>query len=156
MASAKIVYQLNDQGYLVGETLAHQSPLEPGVFLLPGGCIENHPPAIPEGFRARWTNDEWVLEPIPAPPEPEPIPEVSLTSLQKAEAWIASSFSIFQLLQMKDWWDTIPHENLPKLSAVYVWIRTVTQLAANTEEVFPPSPYTFEEVFAESIPQLSN
>lgn len=72
----KTVYQTDAQGYYVGPTIADESPLEPGVFLIPGGAVEAEPPSIPEGSRARWDGAGWHLEEIPAPePEPEPEPE---------------------------------------------------------------------------------
>jgi hypothetical protein len=68
----KQVIQLDTDGYFVGFTVADESPLEPGVFLIPAGCIDVAPPVIPEGQRAKW-DGVWVLENIPQPePEPEP------------------------------------------------------------------------------------
>jgi hypothetical protein len=71
----KIVCQLDADGFFVGTTIADESPLEPGVFLIPGGCIEAEPPTTPAGKRARWTGASWVFEDLPEPePEPEPEP----------------------------------------------------------------------------------
>ena len=72
----KIVSQLDADGYFVGLTTADESPLEPGVFLIPGGAVDVEPPVVPDGHRARWSNG-WVFEAIPQPepePEPEPLP----------------------------------------------------------------------------------
>jgi len=72
----KTVYQTAN-GVYVGETIAHESPLEPGVFHIPAGCIENPPPAIPEGKIAVWRNG-WALDEVPAEKKstkPEPKPE---------------------------------------------------------------------------------
>lgn len=68
-----IVYQLASGGYFAGEVVADESPLEPGVFLIPGGCIEENPPHFdPRTQRARW-DGAWSIEQIPQPePEPEP------------------------------------------------------------------------------------
>ena len=38
------VYQTNYSGLFVGESLADESPLEPGVFAIPAGCVETAPP----------------------------------------------------------------------------------------------------------------
>jgi hypothetical protein len=68
----KEVIQLNDDGYFVGFTVADESPLEPGVFLLPAGAIDASAPEIPEGKLAKW-RDGWIFEDIP---QPEELPEI--------------------------------------------------------------------------------
>ena len=81
----KQVTQLDADGYFVGFATADESPLEPGVFLIPGGCIEAEAPTIPEGQRAKW-DGAWAFEDIPQPePEQEPEP-VELTYAQKRAA----------------------------------------------------------------------
>ena len=75
----KIVYQTDANGYFVGPTVADESPLEPGVFLIPAGAVEVEPSNIPEGHRARWASGAWEIEKIPEPePDPEPEPEPAL------------------------------------------------------------------------------
>lgn len=60
--NSKIVYQTNHLGLYVGPVEAEESPLEPGVFLIPGGCVERPPPAdIPEFKTACWTGKTWQL-----------------------------------------------------------------------------------------------
>lgn len=66
-----LVYQRDGAGLFVGVTEADESPLEPGVFLMPGGCVADAPPAFDDGQRARWVDEAWVIEPIPAPPPPD-------------------------------------------------------------------------------------
>lgn len=81
----KIVSQLNAAGYFVGPAQADASPLEPGVFLIPGGCVDQTPPDIPQGTRARWAEGAWQFEPLSLEPDPEPVPEVlSLADFDKA------------------------------------------------------------------------
>lgn len=154
----KIVYQLDQNNYYMWETIAYEDPVRLGTYLIPGGCVEEPPPEIPDNNRAKWENETWVLEIIP--PIESSAPPISLedtrTPLQKAEDWVAISFSAFQLLQMKDWWDVISHDNLPKLSAVYSWIRGTTLLAANNQTEFLAAPHTFEELLAEALPLLPN
>lgn len=65
----KIVYQTTHDGRFAGEVVADESPLEPGVYLIPAGCVEVAPPETSEGFFARWDDGEWSIE---AKPEPEP------------------------------------------------------------------------------------
>jgi len=79
----KQVIQLDANDYFVGFAVADESPLEPGVYLIPGGCIEAETPTVPEGQRAKW-DGAWVFEDIPQPePEPEP---VELTYAEKRAA----------------------------------------------------------------------
>lgn len=156
----KIVYQLDQNNYYLWETIAYENPVRPGTYLIPGGCVETPPPEIPENYKAKWEN-EWVLEVIPPTeslelPLPPEIINDTQTPLQKAEDWVSNSFSVYQLLQMKDWWDTIPHEDLSKLSATYNWIRTITKLAANNKTEFPEAPYSFEEILTETLPLSFN
>ena len=81
----KQVCQLDAAGYFTGMTTADESPLEPGVYLIPGGAVEAPAPIIPEGQRAKW-NGAWVFEDIPVP-EPTPDPElVEPTYVQKRAA----------------------------------------------------------------------
>lgn len=63
----KNVCQLNQDGYFVGVTLADESPLEPGVFLMPAQAIEAEPPKHFPGQRCKWTGAKWEYEDIPAP-----------------------------------------------------------------------------------------
>lgn len=57
----KIVYQTNALGLYCGSTFADPSPLEPGVWLIPGGCVETAPPDIPEHKAAYWNGKAWEL-----------------------------------------------------------------------------------------------
>lgn len=64
----KTVSQLNAQGYFTGPVIADASPLEPGVYLIPGGAIDVAPPTIPAGMVALRQGSSWVFV---LPPEPE-------------------------------------------------------------------------------------
>lgn len=60
--NTKTVYQTNPQGLYVGPLEAEQSPLEPGVFLIPGGCVLVPPPRdVPDSKAACWTGEAWEL-----------------------------------------------------------------------------------------------
>ncbi|MDR2308856.1 MAG: hypothetical protein LBE53_16890 [Paucimonas sp.] len=61
MAKTKTVYQTSPVGLFTGITEADESPLEPGVFLVPGGCVETPPPLIPENKAAHWNGQAWSL-----------------------------------------------------------------------------------------------
>jgi hypothetical protein len=57
----KTVFQTDQLGIYVGETIADLSPLEEGVWLIPAGCVEVAPPAVPEFKAALWTGQRWQL-----------------------------------------------------------------------------------------------
>jgi hypothetical protein len=64
-----LVFQTDYDGYFVGPNYADESPLEPGVWLIPGGCVTVEPPQFnAEIERARWVNNEWIVELIPIEP----------------------------------------------------------------------------------------
>lgn len=65
-----IVSQLDAAGFYFCPAVSDESPMEPGVFLLPAGCVMHAPPKVPQGMRARWNGETFVLENIPVP-EPE-------------------------------------------------------------------------------------
>lgn len=69
----KQVYQLDQNGVFIGLETSFESPLEPGVFLIPAGCVEIEPPSFKEGQYAQWINSKWVIKdiPIPTPEEVE-------------------------------------------------------------------------------------
>lgn len=67
MPAQKTISQLDDAGHFVGAAVADESPLEPGVWLIPAGAIDAPPPEIPDGSLARWDGDGFVIEAIPAP-----------------------------------------------------------------------------------------
>lgn len=57
----KTVYQTSHLGLYVGPVHTDESPLEPGVFLLPGGCVEVPPPEAPDGKIQAWNGKRWQL-----------------------------------------------------------------------------------------------
>ena len=82
----KQVSQLDQDGYFVGVTTADPSPLEPDVYLIPGGCIDEPAPTIPEGQRAKWDSGQWVFEDIP--PEKPKQPYASWTYDEETNEWV--------------------------------------------------------------------
>lgn len=60
--NTKIVYQTDEEGFYIGETVAFESPLEPGVYHIPRGCIEEKPPKVSFKERPRLVNNVWVKE----------------------------------------------------------------------------------------------
>lgn len=57
----KLVYQTDHLGIFIGAVAADESQLEPGVYLIPGGCVEAEPPSVPEHKAAWWNGDAWQL-----------------------------------------------------------------------------------------------
>lgn len=87
----KIVYQYDADGYYTGTDTAYESPLEPGIYLIPAGCVEIQPPIPYEGYRIRWDGFTWVQEVIPEPePEPEPEPP-TLEELREQKVEMANN-----------------------------------------------------------------
>lgn len=84
----KIVYQLDANGLLIGEVEADESPLEPGVYLVPAGCTEAPPPEPLPGKYLRYVNGEWAYEDPPPDPDPDPDPVKSIDE-QRAYQWEA-------------------------------------------------------------------
>lgn len=80
---SKIVSQLDASGRYVGAVEADESPLEPGVFHIPGGAIDVPPPVMPGGKFARWANG-WVFEDLALVDEPAGVAPVQrrLTALE--------------------------------------------------------------------------
>lgn len=72
--NSRIISQLDAEGYYIYPAEADESPLEPGVWLIPAGAIDVPPPEVPEGLRAKWNPDtsSFLLEVIPEPPQPDP------------------------------------------------------------------------------------
>jgi hypothetical protein len=67
-----------DTGIYLGQGVADESPLEPGVWLIPAHATELEPPQPSKGKQIAWSGDSWDVQPIPEPetePEPEPEPE---------------------------------------------------------------------------------
>jgi hypothetical protein len=96
----KQVIQLDQEGYFESLTVSQESPLEPGVYLLPPGTIDAEVPTIPTGKRAKWS-DGWVFEDAPqeaevgmgesvtitdpVPPDPEPFVPTEYTDKRAFE-----------------------------------------------------------------------
>lgn len=57
----KTVYQYDIAGMYVGPTEADESPLEPGVFLIPARCVEVAPPEYSGDQWPRWNGATWQL-----------------------------------------------------------------------------------------------
>jgi hypothetical protein len=99
----KIVYQTNADGAYVGQTAADESPLEPGVFLIPAGCVEEPPPAAPEGKMAVWRG-AWLLLNVPVPElaEETPVSDEERLANERAHMVLTLSQLVVGLAEL-DW-----------------------------------------------------
>lgn len=69
--STKPAYQFDHAGLYAGDTVADESPMEPGVFLLPARCTFEPPPETwPDDRWPRWNGAAWRLVNKPRPPAP--------------------------------------------------------------------------------------
>jgi hypothetical protein len=107
--SQKQVCQLDFDDYFTGVTFADESPLEPGVYLLPARTVNTQPPQIPEGKIAKWDNG-WSFEDIPSeeitPPTVEP--PVLPVELSRRTAYMMEADPLFFKAQrgeatMEEW-----------------------------------------------------
>ncbi len=70
--TAKFAHGFDLAGLWTGAVLADESPLEPGVFLLPARSTFVAPPEdVAADLWPRWNGAGWDLVPRPAPAEPE-------------------------------------------------------------------------------------
>lgn len=93
--STKTAYQFDYAGLYAGETVADESPMEPGVYLLPARCTLTPPPAdVPADKWPRFTGNAWqlVTRPQPAPESPAQDP------VAKLQAFLAQNPDVAALL----------------------------------------------------------
>lgn len=79
----KIYHLHHETGELLAEGVADESPLEPGVFLIPAHATETAPPAAVAGKSRHFGANGWEHRDIPAPPAP-PVPP-SAAQVRKGE-----------------------------------------------------------------------
>lgn len=142
-----------DTGKSLGIEFAQESPLEPGVFLLPAGATFVEPPQAPEGKQAVWGGASWEIQDIPLPqPEPEAFkPElVSETVLPDPEplTWDRIRAERNFLLSQSDWTQLADAPLSPEQKqawAVYRQaLRDVPSSFATPEEVVWPDIITVQ------------
>lgn len=94
----KTAYSFHPEtGIFTGVDFAQESPLEPGVFLLPAGSTFVEPPKADQGKEVVWNGESWLLRDVPLPPAPEPAPE------PEPLTWDMVRAKRNQLLSQSDW-----------------------------------------------------
>ena len=91
--TTKTVYQCDFAGWYACTTDAHESPLEPGVFHIPAGCVEAEPPAGPyaDGLWPRWVGGVWVMQLIP-------VKVADVSPVDKLAAFLAANPDVAALI----------------------------------------------------------
>ena len=92
-----------DTGIFYSEVVADESPLEPGVFLIPAHATTVAPPQVTNPEIAVFKDGEWSVEVLPPPPEPEPEPQPEpepLVELTPAEKLAASGLTVAELKEL--------------------------------------------------------
>lgn len=72
--SQEIYHYDPNTGFYIGADVADESPLEPGVWLIPAHATTVAPPPVSQGNKAVWTGETWLevtVDPVPPPMTPE-------------------------------------------------------------------------------------
>ena len=89
----KIVSQLDRAGHYMGPTAADESPLEPGVWLIPGRCVDAAPPeSWPTDKWPRWNGSGWDLI-------AKPTAAANIDPVAKLQAFLAANPDVVAVLQ---------------------------------------------------------
>lgn len=79
------IYHFNEQGRFVAQGIADESPLEPGVFMLPAMATGVKPPEVGAGYVAMWNGADWTIQLDDVPPPPAAPVEPTAAELRRAE-----------------------------------------------------------------------
>ncbi len=90
----KTVVQLDSQGYFVGTTSADESPLEPGIYLMPANTIDAELPVAAKDKLSKWDGQKWGYEDIVVPQ----VAEEEIVELTYSEKRAAEYPSLFDYL----------------------------------------------------------
>jgi hypothetical protein len=125
----KTVYQTDINGVYTNTTTAYESPLEPGVFLIPAGAVEIVPPIAEYNQYAQWNGSQWNI--IDFIPEVTPISELT---------WSDIKLQRNVLLAASDWTD-LPNTPLTNKQAWLDYrqtLRNIPQVYSEPSQVVWP------------------
>lgn len=90
-----------ETGISLGQGTADESPLEPGVWLIPAHATDKQPPKGGDGEQIVWVEGRWQVLPIPEPePEPEPEPVADPVPLTPEQKLAAAGLTVEDLRQL--------------------------------------------------------
>ena len=93
--NTKKVYQTDHMGFYCGTTDADESPMEPGIYLMPAGAVEAAPPSEwPEDKWPRWNGSAWILASKPKSVQVDPV--------AKLQAFLNANPDVAAMLQQAD------------------------------------------------------
>lgn len=85
---SKTIYHYDPMtGDFTGSDMARESPMEPGVYLVPANATTEAPPACGDNQRPVFWNSGWIIEDIPHPvqePAPEPTQAEIIAQYERA------------------------------------------------------------------------
>lgn len=123
----QVAYQCNEDGLYQGQVLCQESPLEPGIWLVPAHAALEAPPEVPDGKVAVYDFEraEWSISDPPTPKDDTPEPPAfnklpPARKRAKVISAIADRLSKCQLaLERMQWADWIGNPADPDLKLAW-------------------------------------
>ena len=81
----KKVYSYDRDGYYNGEAIAHESPLEKDIYLMPSNTTDVEPPVCDKNKLCKWTGENWIQENRQEESEIKPTTEELLKQAKNAK-----------------------------------------------------------------------